>query len=259
MVYASEKGHGPLDRRLYLPEEWAADQQRRQKCHVAPEAAFLTRLDIACEMLLRHGREFPHAWVLADDEFGRSSAFRAVLREEGERYILEVPSNTLVRDLEARPPRRRKAGRGRKRATPFCRAQVWQERQAPARWQRFKVRDGQKGPLEVRALRVRVRGKEGTQVGPEETLLVVRTVEEQPKTCYSLTNASAEVPLEELLRVKLERRHVEQIFEKAKGETGLAHYEVRAWQGWHHHITLALLALWFCLLQKRRLGEKLPP
>ena len=258
MVYASEKGHGPLDRRLYLPEEWAADKQRRKKCHVPKEVVFETRLDIAFEMIVRHGKDFPHAWTLADDEFGRSADFRAALRDEGERYIVDVPSNTLVRDLEARRPPRRQAGRGRKKETPFCRAAAWQERQAPARWQRLKVRNGEKGPLEVMALRVRVRGKEGGRVGSEETLLIIRTIEEQPKTSYSLTNASTEVLLEELVRVKLERRRVEQFFEEAKGETGLAHYEVRGWQGWHHHITLALLALWFCLLEKRRLGEKLP-
>jgi SRSO17 transposase len=259
MAYASEKGHGPLDRRLYLPEEWAADPKRRKKCHVPKPLVFQTKLDIAFEMLLHHGQDFPHAWVVGDDEFGRSAAFRTGLRDEGERYILDVPSNILVRDLEARRPRRRKARRGRKREKPFCRAEAWQERQAPTRWQRLKVRGGEKGPLEVRAMRVRVRTKEGPHVGPEETLLVTCTVAEQAKCSYSLTNASAEVSLEELVRVKYERQRMEQLFEEAKGETGLGHYEVRGWQGWHHHITLALLALWFCLLEKRRLGKKLPP
>ena len=258
MVYASEKGHGPLDRKLYLPEEWAADKQRRKKCHVPQDIVFETRLDIAFEMIVRHGQDFPHAWTLADDEFGRSADFRAALRDVGERYIVDVPSNTLVRDLEARRPPRRQAGRGRKKETPFRRAADWQARQAPTRWQRLKVRNGEKGPLEVMALRVRVRGKEGGHVGPEETLLIIRTIEAQPQTSYCLTNASTDVLLEELVRVKLERRRVEQFFEEAKGETGLAHYEVRGWQGWHHHITLALLALWFCLLEKERLGKKLP-
>ena len=257
LAYASEKGHGPLDRRLYLPEEWAADLERRKKCHVPPAVGFLTRLDIAFEMLLRHGQDFPHAWIVADDELGRSAAFRAALREQSERYIVDVPSNTSVRDLEAARPRRRKAGQGRKRETPFCRVDAWLKRQAPCRWQRLKVRDGEKGPLEVLALRVRVRTKEEGHVGPEETLLVTRSVEETPKTSYSLTNASADVALEELVRVKHERHRVEQLFEEAKGETGLAHYEVRGWQGWHHHITLALLALWFCILEQRGLGKKL--
>ena len=258
LVYASEKGHGPLDRMLYLPQEWAEDLERRRKCHVPPERGFLTKLDIAAEMVLRHAQAIPHAWIVADDELGRSAAFRTVLREDGERYILDVPSNTLVRDLEAGRPRRRKAGRGRKRETPFCRVDAWQKKQAPGRWQRLKVRDGEKGPLEVRALRLRVRTKEDGQVGPEETLLITCTVEENPKTSYSLTNAALDVALEELVRVKHERHRVEQLFEEAKGETGLGDYEVRGWQGWHHHITLALLALWFFLLEKRCLGEKLP-
>jgi SRSO17 transposase len=258
LVYASEKGHGPLDRRLYLPQEWAADESRRRQCHVPAEVGFETKLEIAAGMLSRLGREFPHAWVLGDDEFGRSGEFRATLRGEGERYILDVPCNTLMRDLEAGRPRRRKAGRGRKKERPFLQAQAWRQRQPPARWQRLKVRDGEQGPLEVQALRVRVRTKQDGHVGPEETLLVVRTLETPPKTSYALTNASAAVSLEELVRIKLQRHRVEQLFEEAKGETGLAHYEVRGWQGWHHHITLALLALWLCLLETRRLGKKLP-
>jgi SRSO17 transposase len=257
MAYASEKGHGPLDRRLYLPEDWAADQKRRTKCHVPAEVVFQTKLEIALQMLFRYGPQLPHAWVLGDDEFGRSAEFRAALRREQERYLLDVPCNTLVRDLEQARPRRRKAGHGRKKEVPFRRADTWLKRQAPARWEHLKVRDGEKGPLKVQALRVRVKTKQDGCVGLEETLLVMRTVEPHPRTSYCLTNAPAEVSLEELVRAKHERHRVEQLFEEAKGETGLAHYEVRGWQGWHHHITLAFLALWFCLLEKRRLGKKL--
>ena len=257
MAYASDKGHGPLDRRLYLPEDWAADRKRRKECHVPAEVVFQTKSEMALQMLSRHRQEFPHAWVVADDEFGRSAAFRTALRQDGEKYILDVPCNTLVRDLEQARPRRRDAGRGRKKETPFRRADRWLQRQPPTRWVRLKVRDGAQGPLEVQALRVRVKTQAEGRVGPEETLLVIRTVEAQPKTSYALSNAPAHITLEELVRAKHERHRVEQLFEEAKGETGLAHYEVRGWQGWHHHITLALLALWFCLLEKRRLGKKL--
>jgi len=257
MAYASDQGHGPFDRRLYLPEDWAEDQQRRTQCHVPEEVVFQTKLEIALQMLSRHGPDLPHAWVVADDEFGRSEEFRAALRRADEGYILDVPCNTLVRDLEQARPRRRNAGRGRRKETPFRRADTWLKRQAPTRWVHLKVRDGAQGPMEVQALRVRVRTKADSRVGPEETLVVIRTQEAQPKTSYCLTNASADVSLEELVRAKHERHRVEQLFEEAKSETGLAHYEVRGWHGWHHHITLALLALWFCLLEKRRLGKKL--
>jgi len=64
--------------------------------------------------------------------------------------------------------------------------------------------------------------------------------------------------LEELLRVAAARHGIEELFEAAKGEVGLAHYEVRSWTGWHHHVTLSLLALWFLRQERERLGKKTP-
>src|SRR5690349_25009722 len=101
---------------------------------------------------------------------------------------------------------------------------------------------------------VRVRTKLGRGNGPEERLVVMRTVEADPKTHYALSNAGREVSLEELVRVRFTRHKIEEVFEAAKQEAGLAHYEVRGWVGWHHHVTLSLLALWFLCCERRRLG-----
>ena len=110
LAYACRHGHAPLDRRLYLPEEWAEDADRREECHVPEDVHYQERWRIALDLLDRC-RDIPHAWVTGDDEFGRASEFRAELRRRGESYVLDVPCNTLVRDLEARPPRRRRGGR----------------------------------------------------------------------------------------------------------------------------------------------------
>ena len=88
--------------------------------------------------------------------------------------------------------------------------------------------------------------------------MVVRTVEEEPKTSYALSNAPPEVSLAELIGVRTRRYWIEPAFEALKGEAGLDHYEVRSWVGWHHHITLALLATWFLVLEKLELGGKNP-
>ncbi len=93
-----------MDVRLYLNEEWAKDKRRRKKCGVPREIRFRTRHALSLEMLAEHGKVLPHRWIAGDDEMGRSSAFRRDLRALGERYLLAVPSNTLVRDLEAEPP-----------------------------------------------------------------------------------------------------------------------------------------------------------
>ncbi len=109
----------PLDRRLYLPEDWAEDDARREKCHVPPEIKFQGKWRIALDLLDRTLPGLPHGWIVGDDELGRAADFRAALRSRPERYILDVPCNTTVRDLEQQRPQRRHAGRGRKREVPF--------------------------------------------------------------------------------------------------------------------------------------------
>ena len=115
LCYASPNGHAPLDRRLYLPEEWAADEKRREKCHVPPEVVFQEKWRIGLAMVDRCRAEgLPHGWVGGDDELGRPSEFRAALRTRHERYVLDVPCNTRIRDVQA--------GKGRKRKAPFVAA-----------------------------------------------------------------------------------------------------------------------------------------
>jgi SRSO17 transposase len=257
MAYATSKGHGPLDRRLFLPEDWAEDAARREECRVPEEVEHRTKWRIALDMLDAHGEDIPHGWIAGDNEFGRVQAFRKGLRDRGERYCLDVPSDTLVRDLGRRRPRRR-SKKGRKRKVPFMRVDEWTKALRRSRWERFKVRDGEKGPIEVEAVETRVRTMEGRKIGPEERLVVVRSVEEHPRVWYTLSNAPADCPLAEIVRVHAERHRIEQVFDEAKGETGLAHYEVRSWVGWHHHMTLSLLALWFVTTEARRLGGKIP-
>src|SRR3954471_2721616 len=254
LAYAAPGGYAPLDRRLYLPKGWAADPDRRSKAHVPKEVKFQEAWRIALDLLERCRQELPHAWVTGDDEMGRAAPFRAWLRRRGERYVLDVPCNTSVRDLECRRPRRRRAGRGRKREVPFCRADTWTARQPDARWTRLTVSDGERGPLRVDAMAVRVRTKEERRVGPEERLVVTRTVEAKPRVHYSLSNAGPEVPLSELVRVRFTRHRIEEVFGAAKGEVGLGQYEVRSWVGWHHHMTLSLVALWFLILERLRVG-----
>jgi SRSO17 transposase len=254
MAYVSGKGYGPLDRRLYLPEDWATDSPRRDKCHVPDEVAYQPKWGMAIEMLRVHREGIPHKWIVADAEFGRPAAFREALRDMGEKYVVDVPSDIAVRDLKAPRPPRRTGSVGRKREAPFIQVRAWARQASPARWQRFKVRDGEKGPIEVEAIETPVRARIDRRVGPPERLVVIRTVGDESEIDYVLTNARD--PLGTIVWVHAARHRVEQVFEEAKGETGLAHYEVRSWIGWHHHMTLSLLALWFLKTETDRLGGK---
>jgi SRSO17 transposase len=257
LAYATPAGYAPLDRRLYLPEDWAADAARRQKCHVPSKIKFQEKWRIALDLLDRSLPGLRHGWITGDDDFGRAADFRAALRLRRERYVLDVPCDTTVRDLERRRPPRKRAGVGRKREVPFRRADTWAQSQPESRWERITVRDGEKGPLQVDAMVVRVRAKQDGRIGPEERLVVVRPVG-APRIDYALTNAGPEVPLRELVFVRSQRHRIEEVFETGNGEVGLDHYEVRSWVGWHHHMTLSLVALWFLCLERRRVGGENP-
>jgi SRSO17 transposase len=247
VAYVSAKGHAPLHRRLYLPETWASDAERRTKCHVPQEVVFQEKWRIAQD-LLEECFTVPHAWVTADDEFGRVSSFRDWLRLRQQQYVLDVPCNTLVRELKRGPD-------GRKPA--FERADVWAARQPASRWKTITIRDGAKGPLKVRAIKVRVQTKDEDGVGPAETLIVTRTLDQEKRTSYHLSNARR-TPLWKLVIVGSRRHGIEEVFQEGKGEVGLGHYEARSWVGWHHHMTLSLLALWFLAQERRRVGKKIP-
>ncbi len=109
----------------------------------------------------------------------------------------------------------------------------------------------------VRALTRLVQTKDADGcVGRPERVVIVRPVDRAGDVTYALSNALSGVALAELVRVKCERPRIEQALQMGKGEVGLAHYEVRSWVGWYHHMTLSLLALWFLNLEKSVLKKK---
>jgi SRSO17 transposase len=254
LAYATGRGQALLDARLYLNQDWAQDCKRRARTYVPTTVTFQEKWRIGLELLDGARTTLPGGWVAGDDEFGRCSELRAALRQRRWRYVLDVPCNTLVRDLtERRPPQR---PGGQPRLPLFERVDHWVARQPAGRWRQVKVRDGAKGPLVVKVLLASVQTKdEDGRLGPRERLAVLRSVERKPQTWYTLSNAQG-ARRGEVARVHGARHHIEELLQQGKGEVGLGHYEVRSWVGWHHHMTLSLLALWFLQTERLRLGGK---
>jgi SRSO17 transposase len=257
MAYVARDEHVLVDTRLYLPEEWASDRRRKKAAGVPKGVRFQTRHQQALEMLREHREKLSHGWIAGDDEMGRSTVFRRDLRVMEERYMLAVPSNTTIRDLQG--PRPAYQGRGAKPKRPFEQSRRWRESLSEDAWTRIPVRDGEKGPLEVDILTRRVEAKtDRRRVGPEETFVVIRSLDEQgvAKHDYYLSNAPSDTPLAEFARVALAAHRVEECIKRAKSEAGLADYEVRNWAAWQHHQVLSLMAAWF-LVQEARRGKKM--
>ena len=257
LAYVGPSEHALVDVRLYLPKEWAKDKRRREQAGVPRDVRFRTRHELALEMLDERGPSLPHAWVAGDDEMGRCSWFREQLRSRGECYLLAVPSNTSVRDLFAADPPY--AGHGRRPRPPFRRVDRWCGGLAEEAWQTIEVRAGEKGPLEVQAVWTLVQARtEGRASDVAEVLVVFRERQGDGawKHDYLLSNASLTTPLAEFARVFKAEHRIEECLQRAKGEAGLADYEVRTWRGWHHHQALALVATWFLTTEARR-GKKM--
>src|SRR2546422_1484883 len=179
--YVSRKGHTLVDLRLYLPKEWTQDKARLQKAGV-PQArrGYRTRHQLALEMLEQNGASLPHGWIAGDDEMGRPYWFRRRLAALGERYMLAVPSNTMMRDLETPAPA--DSGKGRPPKRPWQSVKTWAESLGTEAWRRVDVRDGAKGPLVVDVVKRRVVSRtHRRQQGDEELVAGIRHRDQDPE------------------------------------------------------------------------------
>ncbi len=258
MAYASHREHALIDVRLDLPKAWANDRARRKRWGIPKAVRYQTRHELAMEMLKESGSVRPHDWVTGDNEMGRSSRFRAELRRLNEPDLLAAPSNTTTHDLEGQVPEWSGRGRGRGPRREFEQVRAWSMSLPPGAWRRIEVGGGERGPQVVE--QVATRGMAWTdrgRIGPEERLVVIRSLDEEGATKhdYDLSSAPPETLPGVLARVAKVEHRVERCLQRGKSEAGLTESQVRTWTGWHHHQTLSLIAAWF-LIQESRRGEK---
>lgn len=261
--YRSAAGHTLIDRRLFLPEEWAADLPRRQEAGVPDDVVFRTKPELALEMVEQAGtRGLPFRWVTGDSIYGDSPTFVQGVRALDRWYVVDSSADARVWLTEPEViPAGTKGPRGRTTAKPKPTTKPERVDEVASRlpakaWRRMVVAEGSQGPriFDYAVLWVWF-SEAGLPSGPER-LLVRRSLGQQAEIKYHRSNAPAEIALEKLAQVRGGHWSVEQSFEAGKGECGLDEYETRGWVGWHHHIALSLLALAFLALQRRRLGEK---
>lgn len=269
--YASVHGYTLLDARLYLPEEWFAPSSRGrwERAGIPDDTPFKTKLQLAWE-IIEHQHDLgaiPFAWVTCDDAFGSSHEFLGNLEEIGRKYLADVPISTLVwverpetcigpAKATGRPPSRPKLA-------PDAPAPIRVDdlaAQLPASaWTEYEVKPGEKGPIRALFAFVRAVAARDGLPAPDVWVVFRRSLSDPSELKIFLSNAPADTPHAELVRVSGMRWPIETCFEEAKGRLGMDQYQTRAWRGWHHHMTLVMLAHHFLVRVKLRLKKGLRP
>jgi SRSO17 transposase len=235
LAYASSRGQAFIDRELYLPEEWAEDKERRQRAGVPDEVGMRTKPELAKEMLRRALVEgdVKAGWVVADSVYGDSRRLGMFLEEREQPYVLALSGKAHVW-----------SGFYQHRVSTLLDALREGELQAGGTeeegWKRLSAGEGSKGPRLYDWLRLPLNPP--LQEDFQRWLLVRRSIEDPEELSAYTVFCAQNTTLEALAKVAGSRWRVEIAFEEAKGEVGLAHYEVRSWDGWYRHITLALFA-----------------
>jgi SRSO17 transposase len=245
LAYASCRGQAFIDRELYLPEEWALDKERRQRAGVPEEVGMRTKPEMAKEMLGRAlDAGVDAGWVVADSVYGDSRRLGMFLEEREQPYVLALSGKAHVWSgfyqhrvstlLDALREGELQSGETAEEA-----AEAAEAAEAEG-WKRLSAGEGSKGPRLYDWLRLPLNPP--LQEDFHRWLLVRRSIEDPEEISAYTVFCAQNTTLEALAKVAGSRWQVEIGFEEAKGEVGLAHYEVRSWDGWYLHITLSLFA-----------------
>ena len=257
----SENGNAPLGWRLYLPESWAEDEQRRQEAQIPAGILFRPKWQLALEIIDQiRSWGLPDRVVLADAGYGESTEFREALEVRQLRYAVGVGPQVGV---WLKPPKlekleRRNTGRppsvwhyGEQR--PVAVKAVAQQAKG---WKKVRWREGSKGWLKSRFWATRVQPSHGFHEGkpPHQAvwLLVEWPESELAPINYFFCDLPEHYTLRRLVRLAKSRWQIEQGYQQLKEELGLDHFEGRNWQGWHHHVMLVMIAYAFLRLETLR-------
>ncbi len=255
----------PLVLRLYLPESWAVDQERRAEAGIPEHVVFRPKWRIALDEVARIKSAGVHFdTVLADAGYGVCAEFREELGAMGLHWAVGILCNHRVfpADVRTRMPRPR-GGPPRKHSIPNKSVRSAAEaidELGPKAFRTVGWRDGTKGPLRgsFAARRVRLgdggKASRGQVLPGREAWLVCEQRSNERK--YYVTSHSASTPLTTVVRAIKARWSCEQAHQQLKEELGLDHFEGRSWRGLHQHALLSLIA--FAFLQKERLRENKP-
>ncbi|MGP3966053.1 IS701 family transposase, partial [Nonomuraea sp. 3N208] len=225
LAYATARGRALIDRELYLPKSWTSDADRCARAGIPATVEFATKPALARVMLARaFAAGVPARWVTADEAYGQDSKFRRMVEQHGLGYVVAVPRNQSVG-----------LGLGGNVRADSLLADIPEQA-----WKRISAGDGAKGPRLYDWAAGTLHWE--AEPGFARWILIRRSITDPDEVAFYLCYGPVGTPVEELVRIAGARWAIEECFASAKNETGLDHYQVRRYQAWYRHITLAMLA-----------------
>ncbi len=258
----------PIGYRMYLPEEWVKDEERRKKAGIPTDVTFQTKPEIALDLLKQAcNAGIPHGMVLADAGYGSDTGFRDEVTALGFSYAMGIgPGATVWAPGTAPLPPKEWTGKGR----PPTRLRRDAEHQPVTvkalalslpedAWQTITWREGTDDWLKSRFARLRVRPAHRDyrldEPRPEEWLLIEWPEDEAEPAKYWFSTLPAGIAFGKLVDATKLRWRIERDYRELKQEVGLGHFEGRGWRGFHHHATLCIAAYGFLISER----ETIPP
>lgn len=266
--YANPYHTSLVDFRLYLPESWISDDDRRQKCGVPKDIVFQTKAQLGLEMIQAFkSSELPFGWVCMDCHYGEQPWLLKTLTSEEICYLADIPCNTRIfLDRPSTEIPDRKGNRGRlptkeklvEGETPPIDVRTFAQTLTALDWTRLEIRETERGWLIADFAAFRVWHSVDSLPFQQVWLVVRRPVGEQGSIRFAFSNAPSDTPLTRLAMMQCRRYWVERAIEDAKSEAGLDQYQVRGWTGWHHHMTMTLLAMLYLKQLTIQFRDKAP-
>lgn len=265
--YAKGSYRTLIDERIYLPKSWIKDKKRRKKCGVPWYVRFKKKSELAWDMIYHAQKKnkVPFGWIGMDSLYGRDSVLRNKIDAQGSIYIADIPNNLGVwleppktgvpprkKGVRGRNPTREKVIDGKK----STKVRDIKDQLNGAKWHHVFIRDTERRELWTDMVCLRVFPSENNGLPGDECWLIIRKDPKSKEIKYQLSNAPPDTSINRLAQMSGSRYWIERTFEDGKGIAGLADYQVRSWTGWHHHMTITLLAMLYLMVLSIDLGKK---
>ena len=255
-----------IDERLYLPEDWIKDKARRKKCGVPWHVRFKKKTELAWNMIQRAKKNrVPFAWIGIDSFYGRDSWLRNKIDCHDLIYIADIPCNIGVWLTKPKTgvPSRKKGVRGRNptrikviEGSAPVKVRDIKDQIDDNEWHQVFIRDTERRELWADMACLRVFPSENDSLPGDECWLIIRKDPKSKEIKYQLSNAPVDTSIDRLGQMSGSRYWIERTFEDGKGIAGLADYQLRGWTGWHHHMTMTILAMLYLMELSLDFGEK---